>query len=514
MSEPGPAPAENPDSDVERGRIAGVPYRWVAMGVALFGTFMVVLDTTIVNLGLPSLQDDFQTVHGVEWVITAYLIAVGVTQLTSGWIGDRFGRRRAFIVALALFTAASALCALAPTLPALVVARVLQGVGGGLLMPVAMAMIYELFEPHERGRALGYFGIAVMAAPAIGPVLGGTVVSSIGWRWLFLINVPVGLVGTPLAIRLLRDTGYRESRPFDSLGLALAGSGLVGVLVGLQQGGQWGWGSPGVVGLLAGGAALLTVFTVHSLRHATPLVEMRMFANPVFSISLAAMSLMTVAQYARLVYIPLELGSTRGIDELTIGLVMLPAALGVAATMPVGGRLTDRVGARLPFTAGATILFAAYWPLAHLTADTDLGWIALTLLAGGFGTGLGIMAPNIIAMNAVRASQVGQASGLSQVSRQVSAAFGTAVMASIFASALPVVAAGDAPDTGIDTTIDAYNTVFTAALMVLVATILAGLALPGRRRALELQAERARERAEMLASGALTAGDAPTAVEH
>ncbi len=493
------------------GRLAGIPYRWVAMGVVLFGTFMVVLDTTIVNLGLPSLQDDFDTVHGVEWVVTAYLIAVGVTQLTSGWVGDRFGRRRTFIVALAMFTIASILCAAAPTLWLLVVARVLQGVGGGLLTPVAMAMIYELFEPAERGRALGYFGIAVMAAPAIGPVLGGTVVSSVGWRWLFLINVPVGLVGVPVAIRLLRETGFRESRPFDSWGLVTAGTGLVAVLIGLQQGGSWGWSSPRIVGLLAVGAVSLAVFVRHSLRHATPLVEMRIFGNPVFALSMLAIGLMTVAQYCRLVYIPLELGSTRGIDELRIGLVMLPAALGVAVMMPFGGRLTDRMGSRVPFSLGAAILLVSYWPLAHLSPDTDLKWISLALLGGGFGAGLGIMSPNVMAMNATKASQVGQASGLSQVSRQVSAAFGTAVLASIFASSAP---AGDLGDPAIaDQAIAAYNDVFRATLVVLALAVLVGLTLPGRDRALEIQRERRDERAEMIASGRLL-DETPPATGH
>ena len=482
------------------GRLAGIPYRWVAMGVVLFGVFMVVLDTTIVNLGLASLQRDFGTLHGVEWVVTAYLIAVGVTQLTSGWVGDRFGRRRAFITALVLFTLASMLCSIAPTLPLLVGARVLQGVGGGLLIPVAMAMIFELFEPSERGRALGYFGIAVMAAPALGPVLGGLVVSSVGWRWLFLINVPVGLVGIPVAMALLRDTGYRESRPFDLTGLLTAGAGLVAVLVGLQQGGDWGWISPAVLGLLVGGALLLTAFTLHSLRHHAPLVEMRLFATPVFAVSIGALCLMTVAQYGRLVYTPLELGTTRDINELRIGLVMLPAALGVAVMMPLGGRLTDRFGSRLPYTLGASIMAVSYWGLAHLTPDTNLAWISLALLCGGFGAGIGSMSPNVTAMNSVSASYVGQASGLSSVTRQVAAAFGTAVLASIFASSAPDAADLSDPS-AVDGAVDAFNTVFGAVIVVLLVAVVVGLFLPGRRRAAELQQERLEERERLIAEG-------------
>src|SRR5438477_3582645 len=167
------------------GSIGRVSYRWVAMAVFLVGTLMVALDTTIVNLALPSLQRDFHTIDGVEWTVTAYLAAVGVAQMVSSWLADTFGRKRSFVLALAVFTIGSALCAAAPTLPLLVGARVIQGVGGGTLIPISMAMIYELFEPEERGRALGIWSVVVVASPALGPVLGGTGISEVGWRWLF-----------------------------------------------------------------------------------------------------------------------------------------------------------------------------------------------------------------------------------------------------------------------------------------------------------------------------------------
>ena len=474
----------------------GLAYRWVAMGVVLFGTFMVVLDTTIVNLGLPAVQEDFHAAASVEWVVTAYLISVGVIQMMSGWVGDRFGRRRAFIASLAVFTAGSALCAVAPTLWTLVGARVVQGIGGGLLMPIAMAIIYELFEPSERGRALGYYGIAVMAAPAIGPVLGGSVVSSIGWRWLFLVNVPIGLVAIPIALRLLRESGAQDPRPLDRTGLLLATPGLVMLLMGLQQSGVWGWSSPAVVSLLAGGAVLLAAFVWRSLRIPMPLVEIRLFANPVFAVSLVAVALVTIAQFGRLVFIPLELGSARDISAVQIGFVMLPAALGMALMLPLGGRLADRVGSRTPFVAGVTILAASFWPLAHLDAGTSLPFIAAVLFVGGLGAGLAMMAPSVVAMNSVRSVQVGQAAGLSSVTRQTSAALGTAVFASIFASALP-------DGAGTAGSVDAYNQIFLVAFWLLVGTALLGLALPGRTKALHLQEERLTERAEMRTAGML-----------
>ncbi len=482
------------------GSIAGIPYRWVAMGVMLFGTFMVVLDTTVVNLGLPAMQREFDTIEGIEWVVTAYLAAVGVTQMCTGWIADRMGRKAAFILALVVFTTASVLCAASVSLGMLIAARVLKGIGGGMLMPVAMAMIYELFDPEERGRALGYFGIAVMAAPAIGPVLGGGLVESAGWRALFLINVPIGVVGVPVAVRFLRDTGFRESRRFDSTGLALSGVGLALLLIGVAQGSKVGWGDPVVVAMLVTSVVLLTVFVRHSLTTENPLVELQMFANPVFAVGMITVGLMAVAQFSRLIYIPLQLGTVRGVSELSIGLVMLPSALGIAVTMPIGGRLADRVGARIPVTVGVAVLAASFLGLAAFTPTTPLWVISLALFAGGLGSGLAMMAPNILAMNAIQARQISQATGLSSVARQVSAAVGTAMLVSIFAATRP---AGDPGSIAADAALTPYRTVFLVAFAILVVVLVVAQRLPGKTKALALQAERRAERDELAARGDL-----------
>jgi EmrB/QacA subfamily drug resistance transporter len=474
-------------ADVADGSVAGVPYRWVAMGVVLFGTFMVVLDTTVVNLGLPSLQRDFDTVEGIEWVVTAYLASVGVSQMVSGWMADRFGRKSMFIWSMVLFTLASAMCAAAPTLGVLIAARIVQGVGGGMMMPVAMAMIYELFAPHERGKALGYFGIAIMAAPAIGPVLGGGLVSSVGWRWLFLINIPIGVVGVPVAVRLLRETGYRERRRLDREGVLLSGVGLALLLIGVSKGHSWGWSSLSVLAMIAGGAALLAVFTRRTLRIPDPLIEMRILSNPVFAIGMVSISLMTVAQYTRLVYIPLELGTVRSISEFRIGLTMLPSALGVAITMPIGGRLADRIGARIPVTIGASVLGASFVALASISATTSLPVIGSILFVGGLGTGLAMMAPNIMAMNAVESRKVSQASALSQTTRQVAAAIGVSIVASIFATTRPDGEPGTLPA---GEALGPYRTVFLLAAFILAVAVVGAQFLPGKTRALQLQADR------------------------
>jgi DHA2 family multidrug resistance protein len=479
-----------PNADGSLGRVS---YRWVAMGTVLFGTFMVVLDTTIVNLALPSLQRDFDTTDGVEWVVTGYLAAVGVAQMASGWVADHFGRKRSFILTLAVFTIGSALCAVAPTLPLLVGARVIQGLGGGMMMPISMAMVYELFDPEERGRALGIWGVAVMAAPAIGPVLGGTIVSEVGWRWLFLVNVPIGIVAVPLAIRLLRDTGFRdERRRLDLSGLVAAGIGIVLLLVGVAQGGTNGFANATAWVPLAIGAALLALFVRHSLRTREPLIDLRLLARRVFASTTIVLVLLSIAQYGRLVYIPLELGTTRDISALTIGFVMLPQAFGIALMMPIGGRLADRIGARMPAVIGIGLFAASFWPLSNLSPDTSLEFIAACLFVGGLGTGLAMMPPNAVGMNSVPADKVAHATALTQVTRQLAAAVGTAVLAAVFTTLRPV---GNlrAP-ANVDAAVDAYDTVFLIVFGVLVIACLLAFRLPGKRGALALQAERRHER--------------------
>lgn len=472
----------------------GDRYRWVAMGVILFGAFMVVLDTTVVNLGLESVREDFGVGVGVEWVVTAYLAAVGVAQAASGWLSDRFGRRSVFIASLGIFTLSSFLCAVAVTFPMLVGMRVVQGVGGGLLMPVAMATVYELFEPEERGTALGYFGIALMAAPAIGPVLGGGLVSSLSWRWLFLINIPVGLAAIPLAIRLLRDNGHREHRPFDAAGLALSTVGLGLFLVGVSQGGIAGWSNPWVMASITIGALALIGFVVHARRSDHPLVDLSIFATPTFAIAMGVLALMAVAQYGRLIYIPLELGEIQDVSEFRIGLVMMPSALCVAAMMPIGGRLVDRIGARVPVTIGTLVMAVSFLGLWNTHVDSSLIYVSAMFALGGLGAGLAMMSPNVVAMNSLPGRLVSQGSGLSSLSRQSAAAVGVAILTSAFATVKPSteVAVTD-PDV-----LDPFRMVFLIGTICLVGSALVAQFLPGKRRALELQAER---RAEAAAVG-------------
>ena len=346
-------------------------YPWIAMGVVLIGTFMVILDTTIVNVALPQIGIALGRSDGIEWVVTAYLLAVGVSQPATGWLADRFGRKQVFIVSLALFGIGSLLAALSPSLEVLVAFRVLQGLGGGALMPVGMAMIYELFPPDQRGTALGVWGVAAMAGPAFGPVIGGYLVTAVSWHWLFLVNVPIGVVGVIAAMRLLRDTGFRERRPFDATGLGLATVGLVLLLFAFSRANDWGWSSTRTVGMLGAAVVLLVLFVLRELRTEHPALEVRMFKVGTFSLTMVIIWAVIAVQFGGLVFLPLELETLRHFTALKVGTLLVPTAVAAAITFPIGGRITDRIGPRLPVTVGAALLAVSAWYIAQLDADLE-----------------------------------------------------------------------------------------------------------------------------------------------
>ena len=467
-------------------------YRWVALFVVLVGVFMVILDVTIVNVALSRIGDALGHARRVDWVVTAYLLAVGIVQPATGWLADRLGKRQVFLGSLALFTIGSALCAASPTLWVLVAFRVLQGLGGGAMVPTAQAMVYELFPADRRGTALGVWGIAAMAAPAIGPVLGGFLISVAPWQWLFLVNVPIGAVGFVVARRLLRDTGFREDRPLDWLGLLVAATGLGALLLALAQAPAWGWLSPRFLGLVAVGVALVGGFVVRALRVRHPLIDVRIFRVGTFALSMTIVSLFMLAIFARVTFVPLELEEARHFSPLHVGFLLVPSAVGAAITMPIGGRLTDRIGARGPVLVGLALSAASMALLGGMGPHTSPGRIAAYLGVGGLGNGLANMPNTVVAMNSLPTRFMAQAAAVRQLLRRVSASLGIAVLMSIVVAQL----GGRSPETahvGAARAVSAYGTVFYIAAGAVGLAFVLAFWLPGARRAKELQRQRAAE---------------------
>ena len=446
-------------------------YRWVSLGVVLVGTLMVVLDTTIVNVALPEIRDSLNAGDGVEWIVTAYLLAVAVSQPATGWLADRYGRKRVFVWSLACFTVASLACALAPSLGVLVVFRVLQGLGGGAMMPVGMAIVFEVFPPDRRGQAMGIWGVAAMAGPTIGPTLGGYLVTSVSWHWLFLVNVPMGALGVVLALRFLRDLGHRDERSLDLLGLGLGASGLALTLLGVSQSPQWGWGSPATIASITVGVVLLGLFVAQELRVDDPVVELRIFTVPAFAISMAVILFTAAAQYTRLVFIPLELQDIRGYTALRVGVLLIPSALATAAAMPLGGRLMDRIGPRIPVVTGCCFMAIAAVALGVVRVGTPIGLIVAVLGLQGFGMGLTSAPATVAGMNALSGRFVAQASAMRSLSTQVAGATAIAITSTVVATRM-----GDNPSPAHAQS--AYNSAFLIAAAGLVVAIALALRLP------------------------------------
>ncbi len=473
-------------------------YPWVVMGVVLTGSYLVVLNTTVLGVALPDIAQDLGTVGGldVDWVITTYLLAVVAVQPATAWLADRLGHKRLYLACLALFAVGSVACALAPTLGTLLISRFVQGAGGGALMPLGMAMVLGEFPPHRRGLVLGIRGVAIMAGPALGPPIGGILVTQGSWRLIFAVLVPIAVLAVVLAARLLKDPGKRQHRPLDAVGWALAFTGIGLVVLGARQAPSWGFASPATVGVALTGAVLLAWLARRTLRHDHPILELRLFGVPIFGLSLLMVWLITIVQFARLNFLPVELQVVRGASAQEVGLMLAPAAVGVALTMALGGWLADRIGARVPMVCGLTVLCFTTWQLATLQPQTPASWIVLVLLVQGLGTGLMRIPLNVAGMNSLQNRFITHAAALRSLNRQVAGALATAVLAAILTAQLGAVAPNVSDAGQLLEAQAAYNRLFQVAFGFSVLALIGAFFMPGKQRMHELQASRAQEYAD------------------
>ena len=454
----------------------GASNPWVQMTVVMAGTIMVVLDTTIVNVALHQIGLDLRSSAGIEWIVSAYLLAVCASQPITGWLADRIGRKATFMLSLAAFTGASMACAAAPNLGALIGFRVVQGLGGGALVPVGMTMVLELFPKERHGRAIAVWGMAAMMAPAVGPTLGGWLVTSVNWRYLFLINVPIGVAAFVAAIPLLPSAGNRHRRPLDVIGVVLGSGGLSLLVLGLSQANRWGWTSGSILVCLAAGALAIVVFTVHELRTDHPMIQLRMLGDRSFRLSIGTMVFIFMAQFARLVFVPLELESLRNDTALTVGVLFLPAALAGAAGMSAGGRLVDRLGPRPPIIMGCSTVLVALVSFSHLSITTPLVVICALLSIQGLGVGL-VSAPAMVAgLSDLPPNLMAQGSALRSLMSQVSGALAVAAFGAVVAARM-----GSHPSPAHAQS--AYNGAFVAASIGVAISLVLAFRLPSRPRA-------------------------------
>lgn len=333
--------------------------------VALIGAFMSILDASIVNVAIPTIMRVFNTDTGtVEWVVTIYSLALGVVVPLSGWLGDKLGFKRVYVLALVLFTFGSLLCTLSWDVDSLIAARVVQAVGGGLIMPTTMAMVYRMVPRDRIGSAMGVLGIALFVAPAIGPTLGGYLVEHVDWRWIFTINLPVGALGVFLSVLLLPNFPPGKAGKLDIGGAVTAAVGLFTLLLALSKGADWGWTSEATILLFYASAVSLGLFVYLELTCESPLLELRVFRYPAFALANIIVVVTTIGLFAGIFYVPLFLQTVRGLGAMETGLLLMPGALASGLMMPVTGRLYDRIGPR-PMAVTGTIALTVTTYLFH-----------------------------------------------------------------------------------------------------------------------------------------------------
>jgi len=406
---------------------------WLApVLVALIGAFMSILDSSIVNVAVPTIMNVFNAgPSDVQWISTIYLLAMGVVVPLSGWLGDKFGFKRLYITSLGVFVAGSLICGLSWDLNSLIVARVFQAVGGGMIMPTMMAMIYRIVPRDKIGGGMAIFGISLMVGPAIGPTLGGYLVEYVNWRWIFTINLPIGVVGMLLAWFVLPDFKSKHPGKLDLGGAFSSAVMLFCVLLALSKGQEWGWTDERIVLLFTVSFFALALFIYIELTVENPLLELRVFKYRSFTMANLLVVVTTVGMYAGIFYLPLFLQSVRGLGAMQTGLLLMPGALASGLMMPITGRLYDKIGPRPLVVFGALMLSILTFQFHNLNLATATTTIILWNTMRGMVMAFANMPAQTAALSDVPTELVGRASAISNIIRNVSGSLGLAALTSV-----------------------------------------------------------------------------------
>jgi EmrB/QacA subfamily drug resistance transporter len=468
--------------------------------------FMSIMDVTIVNVALPTIGHDFHTSPtAVDGISIAFLVSLAVSIPASGWLGDRFGGRRVLLSAIVLFTSASVLCGLASSIGELVAFRVLQGVGGGMLAPVGMAMLFRAFPPAERIRAASILVVPTAFAPALGPVLGGLLVTDLSWRWVFFVNVPIGIAALVFGLLFLHQRSEVKRTPFDLPGFLLSGLGLGLFMYGFSEGPIDGWGSTQVLATIAAGLVLLALMVRVELRAKNPIVALRLMGNRLFRASNAIMVLASIGFLGVLYAISLYYQDGRGLSALGSGLSTFPEAIGVMCGSQLATRLIyPRLGPRRHVTGGLAGVAVSIGLLSLLGAGTSLWWARLLMFTLGLAMASVFVPVQAISFATISPAETGKGSTMFNAMRQLGGAIGVALLTTAVVIVGPThIVAGHAV-----ANLAAYRAAFIVAAAVVFLAILpaqtisdteAANTMPGR------SGRRARARAAIV--------DEPAAVE-
>jgi EmrB/QacA subfamily drug resistance transporter len=408
--------------------------RWV-LGLTSTAYFMVVLDALVVITALPRMQRDLHAnLASLQWTVNSYGIAFAAGIITAAALGDRFGRRRVFDLGLALFTLASAACALAPNAADLVVARTVQGLGAAAVLPLSLTILTTAFPPHRRGLIVGIYGGLAGLAVAAGPLIGGVITEALDWHWIFWLNVPIGIAALALATRLLPESHGAPER-LDLLGVALVTAGVVGLVWALVRANDVGWFSPEILGALLGGCALLVAFIGWERRVREPMMPLRLFHGRAFALGNVTMFLMSGATFAAAFLITQEFQFARGYSPISTGLRLLPFFGTPMIVSPLAGALSDRIGRRPIMVTGLTLQALGFaWVAARGSLHTSWIELVIALLVAGIGISMALPTVPTAVLSAVAETEMGKASGINFMAQRFGAVFAIAIASAVFSA--------------------------------------------------------------------------------
>ena len=406
--------------------------------VVVLGAIMSILDVTVVNVAINTLAAEFDTtLPTIQWVSTGYTLALATVIPLTGWAADRFGTKRLYLTSITLFVAGSVLSGLAWSSGSLIFFRVLQGFGGGMLMPLGMTILTRAAGPQRVGRVMAVIGVPMLLGPIFGPILGGWLVDDFSWRWIFFINVPIAAGALLMAWRVLPRDVPEPSQRLDWLGLALLSPGLAMLIYGLaESGSEGGFGHAQVLLPMFAGAIALALFVRHALRTHDALIDLRLFKNRTFSVSSLTLSLVIISVFGGMLLLPLYLQAVRGESAMDTGLLLAPQGFGAMIAMPIAGRLTDRTGVGRIVPVGLVLVAISFLGLTQLEDDTSYWTFGVLLFVMGLGMGATMMPTFSGAMQTLRRAAIARASTTLNINQQVSASIGTAVLSVLLANAL------------------------------------------------------------------------------
>lgn len=420
--------------------VSGSTHRWLITLTVMTGTIMSSLDSSIVNVALPYMQGNFgASVSEIAWVATAYILANVITMPIIAMISARFGRKNFYMFSVILFVASSMLCGLAWNLPSMVAFRILQGIGGGALIPIAQAVLRETFPPKEQGMAMGIYGLGVILGPACGPVLGGWLTDNFSWPWIFFINVPIGVINISMVLRFIQDPPYlkREKGKLDWPGLVFMVVGLGSLQLMLEKGEEKDWFESQYILTLAMLAAVgLVLFVWRELTTDKPAVDLRILRNVPFASGTLIGGILGMGLNSSLFLMPLFLQQLLGYPALDAGLALMPRSLAMAFIFPVAGRIYNRIGPRLLIGGGLLVSIYSFWALSRLSVDVGFWNIFVPQFMQGVGFGLIFVALSTASLAAIERPKLTAATGLYNVIRQVFGSVGIAMFATQLTSSV------------------------------------------------------------------------------